>query len=358
MGTSTKCTALITPRMINMNRSSICSYSMLALAVSIQLPALAQAGMQQQMTNYSAGTSPASAVNRNQASGPVTLPTADLRVVPENFSDLKLAPGFLVRLTVLDDSDYSGDYRIDDQGNIAVPILGALHISGETSAGARALVTQRLRDEQILKNPQVNLSILEYTAPQVTIIGEVSAPGKYPLLIPRNLVDVLALAGGPTNFAGNEVQITPNGDGTKSELVHYSKATNPETVKDVLVHPGDTVQVKRAGIIYVLGAVNRPGGYVMQEDGSLNLLQAISLANGTSVVASTGTIHLLRKNPDGSEVDISLPYKEISHGKRADYRLQSQDILFVPTSKTKSVLYNGQSVFAAAASASIYAATF
>jgi polysaccharide export outer membrane protein len=93
----------------------------------------------------------------------------------------------------------------------------------------------------------------------------------------------------------------------------------------------------------------------MQEEGTLNVLQAISLASGTSVAASTGTIYLLRRNADGNEVSIALPYKKMSHGERADIQLHAMDVLFVPTSTIKAVLTNSQSILAATASATIYA---
>jgi polysaccharide export outer membrane protein len=236
-----------------------------------------------------------------------------------------------------------------------VPILGTIHVVGETAAEARGQIKKRLLDEQFLNDPQVTLTVVEYTAPEVTIVGEVTSPGKYALLVPRKLVEVLALAGGPTLLAGNEVQIISNSKPAEPVLVHYSKGSDPQTIENVLVYPGDTVQVKRAGIVYVLGAVTRPGGYVMQEDGTLNVLQAISLANGTAATASTKTIYLMRRNADGTGVDIALPYKGITHGKYADVQLQATDVLFVPTSTMKSILINGQGILASAASASIYA---
>jgi polysaccharide export outer membrane protein len=277
-----------------------------------------------------------------------------LKTVPEDFAKLKLAPGFLLRLNVLDDPDFTGEYRVDDQGDIAVPILGILHVGDETAGEARALIRTRLLSGQILKDPQVILTVLEFTAPQVTIIGEVTAPGKYPLLASRNLVDVLALAGGPTNLAGNEVQITRFGEKKEPVVVHYSKSSDPKAFEDVLVRPGDTLQVKRAGIVYVLGAVNRPGGYVMQESGTLSVLQAISLALGTSEAASTKNVFLLRRNPDGTEVDMTLSYKKIYRGRRADFQLHPMDVLFVPTSKVKAIFSRSQQVFNAAATSAIY----
>ncbi len=106
----------------------------------------------------------------------------------------------------------------------------------------------------------------------------------------------------------------------------------------------------------MLGAVTRPGGYVMQEEGTLTVLQAISLANGTTLPASVGAIHLLRRNADGTEVDIALPLNKMQHGQSTDLKLQATDVLYVPTSKIKSTVINGASILAAATSASIYAA--
>ena len=277
-----------------------------------------------------------------------------LAMVPADFPQLKLAPGFLLRLNVLDDSDFVGTFRVDEQGNIFLPVLGSLHVADETVTEARGQITRKLLDDRILKDPQVDLSIQEYTAPQVTIIGEVASPGKYPLLVPHSLVDVLALAGGTTITAGSEVLITRGNAGVDSVLVHYSRATSPDAVRDTIVKPGDTVQVKRAGIVYVLGAVNRPGGFVMQEEGTLNVLQAISLANGTSVTASVGTIYLLRRNADGTVVDIAVPYKKIVNGKRTDMQLRATDVLYVPTSTFKAIFTNTQGLMNSAATATIY----
>ena len=93
----------------------------------------------------------------------------------------------------------------------------------------------------------------------------------------------------------------------------------------------------------------------MQEEGTLNVLQAISLANGTALTAKTGTIYLLRRNADGSEVDIALPYKKLIRGQSAEVQLQARDVLYVPTSELKAIFSSGSSIMASAASASIYA---
>jgi len=310
----------------------------------------AQIDLQQKIGSDSLMTS------RRRSEAPTAPGNGKLAVVPADFAQLKLAPGFLLGLNVLDDSDFTATLRIDEQGNIALPVLGILHVSGETVSEARVQIQKSLVENKILNDPQVDLSIIEYSAPEVTITGEVASPGRYPLLVARKLVDVLALAGGTTVLAGNEIQITHGTADSSPLMVHYSKATDPKAVEDVLVRPGDTLQVKRAGVVYVLGAVARPGGFVMQEEGTLSVLQAISLANGTSQTAKTGTIYILRRNSDGSQVDIALPYKKITKGKSSDVQLHATDILYVPTSAIKAALINTQGIISSAASASIYAA--
>ncbi len=281
-----------------------------------------------------------------------------LGAVPEDFAKMKLAPGFMVGLNVLDDQDFAGSFRIDEQGNIALPILGTMHIAGETVSEARTQIRKKLLENKILKDPQVELNVLEYTETDVTIMGEVANPGRHPLLSPGKLVDVLALAGGTTVAAGNEVQITRGIGGGEPVLVHYSKSTDPKTVENVIVNPGDTVQVKRAGIVYVLGAVNRPGGYVMQEEGTLNVLQAIALADGTTTLASAKTIYLLRRNANGSVVYVALPFNKMARGKSSNVELHATDVLYVPMSTVKLLYSDVQMVLNSAASASIYAAVY
>jgi polysaccharide biosynthesis/export protein len=321
-----------------------------ALLVSSGEIGTAQVGGQ-----YGTGSS-SSVASGNRPDATPSMQSSGLTVVPEDFAKLTLAPGFLLSLNVLDDPDLVGAFRIDESGDITPPVLGTMHVAGETVTDARAQIRKRLLDNQILKDPQVNLTVVEYTSPEVTIVGEVTSPGRYQLLVPRALVDVLALAGGATLTASNEVQITRSSAVPMSTSipVHYSRATDPNTIKQVMVNPGDIVLVKRAGIVYVLGAVNKPGGYVMQEEGTLNVLQAISLANGTAISASTGTIHVLRKNEEGSVVDIPLQYQKVVRGRSADMELHATDVVYVPISRVKAALTNSSSILSAAASASIY----
>lgn len=330
-------------------------YALLATAALLSGAFERSAAQQMTLPSQSQIGNPSGPAVRNPTSAPTPMRNPELTVVPPDFASLKLAPGFLVSLSVLDDPDFEGEFRIDQQGDLALPILGTIHVAGETASEARLQIQKQLADGQILKNPQVNLTVVEYAATEVSVIGEVAAPGRYTLLAPRSLTDVLALAGGLTVAAGNEIQISHGGKEGESSVIHYSKATASKAVQDTIVQPGDTVQVKRAGIVYVLGAVNKPGGYVMQEDGTLTVLEAISIANGTTLPANVGTIYLLRRNADGSAVKIELPLSKMQRGKNADMQMQATDVLYVPMSKLKTGFLNTTGILTAATSATIYA---
>jgi polysaccharide export outer membrane protein len=329
---------------------------LLSAALLLLFAKTAAAQLGAQITANSAGAKPSLAGNnQDRLDAASAMHGPGLTMVPEDFAKLTLAPGFLLDLNVLDDPDLVGSFRVDQQGDLALPVLGTLHVANETVSEARLQIQKKLLDDQILKDPQVNLSVQEYTAPEVTIVGEVASPGKYPLLAPRALTDVLALAGGTTLTAGDQVEIVRAGANAAPVLVHYSSATDQKALANAMVDPGDTVQVKRAGIVYVLGAVNRPGGYVMQEEGTLNVLQALALANGTALAAKTGEIHVLRRDDQGTVADIRLSYKKLTRGQSPEVELHAQDVLYVPVNKLKAALTNGSSILAGATSASIYA---
>jgi polysaccharide export outer membrane protein len=134
----------------------------------------------------------------------------------------------------------------------------------------------------------------------------------------------------------------------------YARGTSPASVEDILIKPGDVIHVERAGMIYVLGAVNRPGAYLMQEDGKLDVTQAIALAFGTALQASTGSIRVIRREVDGKLTEIPVLYGRTMKAKESPIILHAEDIIYVPPSKVKTALMDSQSVMSSAASATIY----
>jgi len=276
-------------------------------------------------------------------------------IAPEDLADLKLAPGSMVDIHVFEEPDLDGSYRLDNHGQISMPLAGTIHLESLTLPEAAAAVIAKLETEEILKAPHVVVNINEYSARNIVVIGEVSAPGRYPVLAPRRLMDVLAMSGGQTQLAGNEIVIhRSNQPAQVTEVIHYGRDVNDPTALNVTINPGDSVLVKRAGIVYVIGAVNRPGGFVMQEAGNLNVAQVLALAFGTAPEAAIDSIRVIRKLPDGSLSEIPAQYNKFRKGEASPLALEAEDVVYVPSSKLKSAFIQSKTVLSSAASATVY----
>jgi polysaccharide export outer membrane protein len=229
-----------------------------------------------------------------------------------------------------------------------------LNVRGLTLPEAAKRLEAALKDGQILTDPQVNVDVQQYGGQYVTVLGEVFSPGRVALIAPTMLGEILAEAGGVTSLAGARIKIRHGSDdAAPEEEVPYSRSQSTRETAAILIRPGDSVIVPRAGIVYVLGAVNRPGGYVMQEDGKLNVAQALALSGGTVLQANTGGLRVIRRNPDGTVLDFPISYKSMMKGTQTPLLLQAQDIVYVPMSKVKATFTSAEGIIQAAASAAI-----
>jgi polysaccharide export outer membrane protein len=308
---------------------------------------------------------PSVASNLEQASGALAKGSAQLPgagqpvLVPEDFSKVPLTAGTLLELRIYRVPEMSGTLRVDDTGHIAVPLLGPVSVLGKTPAALQTELAAQYSLKGLLVSPQVNIDVLQYAVESTTVLGEVQMPGRIALQAPKPLPSVLAMVGGETIAAGTDVEIQhiqqPDGHPAYTEHIQYMRDTNPDSASNAVVNPGDTVFVRRAGIVYVLGAVTRPGGYLMVDRGSLDLTQAIALAQGTTIIASTKTVWILRKR-DGKVIEMPVDYSKVVKGKLAAPVLESEDVLYVAVSKLKASLVNGAGVLSSATSAAIYTA--
>ncbi len=296
------------------------------------------------------GSIQSAALKRRPASS-----SANVMGAPDDINKARIAPGYLLRMEVYDTPEMDTELRVDPAGRVSVPLAGAVAVAGQTLPEAQAAIAKAFVDEQILKAPQVTLNLLQYASESATVLGEVQSPGRIPLLAPKALGDVLAEAGGETFSAGPAIDVLHTAsDGTVRENhVHYQPELSSQAMHAV-VFPGDMVIVHRAGAVYVLGGVTRPGAYLMVHNGSLNVLEAIALAQGTLLRASTGEIEVLRYNGE-TYARLTVPLKKVQKGQVAPPQLLANDIVYVPMSAAKSVFLDGTTLLGAAATASIYA---
>jgi polysaccharide export outer membrane protein len=263
---------------------------------------------------------------------------------------LVIGPGDLLTISVFNVPELQQTVRISDTGDAAVSLIGSMHLADMTVADAQAAIETQYRDRNLLIDPHVNILVTEYATEGVSVLGEVSKPGVYPLLGPHTLLDVISAAGGLTQLAGGSVSIRRR---TGEEQVVQLDANDPQRAlaQDVELHPADMVVVARAAVVYVVGDVGKPGGFAMQNNGRLTLLQAIALAQGVNKTASLSHSKVIHKDPSGTYTTADIHLALLLHGKEADIQLEPEDIVFIANSKLKSAAASGWTTAVQAASA-------
>lgn len=264
-----------------------------------------------------------------------------------------IGPGDMLHIQVFDTPELEQHARVTDDGNVPLVFLGNVHVAGLTPQAAAHTIETDLQDKQYMKHPQVSVSIEQYATQGVLVIGQVAHPGSYQIDTSRPVLDVLSLAGGLTDVANRRITIERHGTG---ERVQYFVSNNPEEAFDhsVLIHPGDKLMVPKAPVAYMLGDVNKPGGYAFTNNNSqLTALQMLAMAGGTPPTARPAVARLIRRNGDGyTEKQIQL--SDIQKGKLPDFVLQPDDIIYVPYSYTKNIAVNIAQIASAAGSATVY----
>jgi polysaccharide export outer membrane protein len=271
--------------------------------------------------------------------------------IETNSSALVLGPGDEVEVNVYGAPDLSGKTRVSADGNISMPLVGYIRVAGLTSSEAEGAIEAELRQNNIVNDPQVSVYAKEYTSSGISVAGEVAKPGFYSALGPHRLFDVLQAAGGPTEKAANKVVISHR-DQKDATTLDISKDPAEMAASNVALYPGDTVVVPKAGIVYVLGEVTRPGGYVLNSTGGITVLQVVAVAGGPNHLASAGKTRLLRRTENGFQ-EQQIDLKKLLRGKAHDVTVRNEDILFIPSSAIKTAL-NASTLVGIAATTAIY----
>jgi len=271
---------------------------------------------------------------------------------PEEIApSIRIGPGDELEITVYGNADLNQHLRVGSDGNIEMPLIGILHMAGISSAEAQSLIEKRLAEGDFIKEPHVNVFVREYTSEGISIIGEVSKPGTYSAFAAHRLYDLIQTAGGLGPRAGQSVTISHRSDPQHPTVLALTN--DAQTAENnIKLQPGDTVVVSKAGIVYVVGEVNRPGGFIIEND-RMSALQLLAMAGGPNRLASLNNAKLVRHTASGLS-QTPLPLKQILKAKTADIPLYAEDIVYVPGSKLKQTLAGTGGIAASAASAVIY----
>ena len=256
---------------------------------------------------------------------------------PNPVPPLRIGSGDLIEVSMFENPDLSGRYRVDEMGDITVPLIGPVHVAGMTADEAATKIEQLYVEGQILlpANSHATVFISEYATQGITINGEVKTPGVYPALGVHKLNDLIAAAGGITPFAASHVVITHKDDPGNPTTIEYNPTALKPIIPDVQIFPGDSILIPRAGVVYVAGNVARPGVYVLDGRRSLTVEAAMALSGGGGKASAMKRVQLVRTLDDGRKEAITIPVNLIYKGQAPDVALIDGDILYVPTSNAK-----------------------
>jgi polysaccharide export outer membrane protein len=224
---------------------------------------------------------------------------------------------------------------------------------GLTALELERAIAEALKAAQLLRDPLVNVFVEEYHSRTVTVLGAVARPSVYPLQKPTTVLELLSMAGGPAPTAGPDLTIarqqlpsvTAGGTAGKSAASPEKSTLSIDLDKlmsgkdpslNIDVQPGDVVSVATAPVIYVVGAVNKPGAFVLEEhQARMTVLRAMGFVGGLTPVAAGSRSVIIRKSADGQTKQLPINLAKLMRGKLEDQTLLGNDILFVPDSRMK-----------------------
>jgi polysaccharide export outer membrane protein len=248
-----------------------------------------------------------------------------------------ISSGDFVDVSEFHTPEFHSAVRVSPAGAVVLPMIHAVQIGGMSEQDAAHAIEAALVAQGMLLHPQVSVLVTAYAGQDVSVLGEVVHPGVYPYTLHHRLLDLLSAASGLAPSAGRLVNIFHRDDAkTPHPVVLDPSGTNTAADNNPELMPGDTVQVSRAGLVYVVGDVQRPGGFAVDPAQGLTVVQALSLAWGPTQNAAMGKALLIREQKGGRTLT-SLNLKRMLHGEEPDQPVHDRDILFVPDSTAKNL---------------------
>lgn len=269
--------------------------------------------------------------------------------------DYTISPDDLLDIYVVDVAELSRAFRVSPSGTINLPFVGRpLPAAGLTLPQLSNSIKEALRESGVVMNALVTVSVQQSRLHSVAVTGAVKHPQIYPLFGRATLIDVISQAEGLTDDAGDTaivhrgdiatraLGLKPSDDAALTLRVDIKNVMGVgEPNANVVIYPGDRVTIPRAGVVYVVGAVNKPGGYTIRPNrAGMTVMQAVALAGDVKSTARRDRAMLARVDAlsANGRKEIPVNLKEILSGKTPDLTLQTEDILFVPDSTGKKAM--------------------
>jgi len=305
---------------------------------------------------------------------PVYLP-ASSEIPAENSSgpaqlqivESRLGPDDLLDISVFEAPELNRTVRVSATGGISLELLGPVQASGLTPRELEFVLQEELR-RTFMKDPHVGVFVRELESRSVSVVGAVKKSGVFQVRGTKTVIEMISLAEGLADDAGDTALIMRGAgfsgpdapekarNGKIEQINLKALMESKDSALNVAVYSGDIVKVTSAEVVYVVGEVHKPGGYVLKNNQNISLLQALALAEGLTRTSATSQARIIRRNEEtGQHVEIPVDLGKILSNKSPDLELQPKDILFIPNSAAKSAFYRAaEAAISTATGAAIY----
>jgi polysaccharide biosynthesis/export protein len=270
-----------------------------------------------------------------------------------NAQDYRVGPGDILSIRLFGFDDFKQTARISNSGKIHVPYLGVLKVSGLTMTQISGEISRKLTEAELLKSPWVQVVIEEYRSQPVYVLGEVMLPGQFVMTEQMFLSDLLSLSGGLNEVASpvgylyrrkadssgsGEIQDTD--EAIPVDLKDLFEGNNPEL--NIRLQGGDVFYVpeRREQVFFVVGEVMRTGSFKIPFEQKVSFTQAISWAGGPLKTAKMSKGILMRFDEQGRSEEVAVDFEAILKGKKSDFLVQPNDVIFIPGSSAKTIGYS------------------
>ena len=237
-----------------------------------------------------------------------------------NAADVLLGPGDVIKASVYGNPDMGIETRVSESGSITFPLVGEIKVGGLSVSAAEKRIAGMLESGGFLRKAQVNIIVSQLQSQQVSVLGQVNRPGRYPLEGKRSMLDLLAMAGGFSVDAGDTVSLIRKRDGTTSKTVIdvIDMVRTGELTSDADMAANDVIYVERSPRFYIYGEVQRPGTFRLERQ--MTVLQALSVGGGLTPRGTERGISIKRRDASGKLQVISAKHDDL---------LQSDDVIYV-----------------------------
>jgi polysaccharide export outer membrane protein len=250
-----------------------------------------------------------------------------------------LNPGDLISVSVYGVPDYRVKTRIAGNGVVDLPLIGGVAVGNMTIEQAQHEIARRLVQSQMILAPDVLIQVEDSMVDVITVTGEVLNPRAIPAFAPMSLMDAIGAAGGLKPEASHNLTILRKG-AAEPLLVVLSSNPAQAIPQNVPLYPGDRVLVPRVGVVYVVGAVQHAGAFSISPNTPMTVLQAVTLSGGPGYQAARSQARIIRTS-GGKRHEIPFNLAKIMKGTAPDPIVQSDDIIYLPTSSFKAAIKGG-----------------